>query len=182
MNSVYVNKKIIQSASKIKFHDNSEILILTFKLNLTGGGVVPKKSITNHHNELNAIIGKTPVDAIIFLIKKYKIPEGYRTNMNKLRSRLLTLNVKSKSGIRELLEGINTSELLKMMPGKLIVLEKHSNPRCKCNMCTPIRESQLENFAKIAQPIMEKNAKYYENVTRLYEKLLSELRYATRIK
>ena len=148
----------------------------------TGGGVVPKKSITNHYNELNVIIGKTPVDAIIFLIKKYKIPEGYRTNMNKLRSRLLTLNVKSKSGIRELLEGINTRELLKMMPGKLIVLEKHSNPRCKCNMCTPIRESQLENFAKIAQPIMEKNAKYYENVTRLYEKLLSELRYAKRIK
>ena len=165
--------------------DNSgTIVLLTLKSesNITGGGIVPKKSITNNHNELNVIIGKTPVDAIIFLINKYKIPEGYRTNMNKLRSRLLALNIKSKSGIRELLERINTRELLKMIPGKLIVLEKHTNPRCKCNMCTPIRKSQLENFAKIAQPIMENNAKYYENVTQLYEKLLSELRHSKRIK
>ena len=133
------------------------------------------KSILNYPRELNIILGMKPIDAINLLLKKYKIPSTYIKNKKKLQSCLLTLNIKSKSDIRQLLDGINTRELITLVPNKHIQFDKHNNANCKCKMCTPILKSQLTKFIKIAQPIMINNVKYYENATKIYKKLINEL-------
>ena len=126
---------------------------------------------------LRAIIGKHPIDAIKYLSKKYKIIGEYNIIKKRIRTRLLKLHIREKSDIYSLLENIDSKILLKIIsdnkiPKKLLTLNTHNNPRCKCNLCSPIRDSQLTKFIQIAKPILINNAIYYKNVTIIYKKLL----------